>query len=143
MKRVQLSGSNSKAVGYTALKESQPDCQLSPLTPCCLRSCLKKASEVACLLRGGHLTVALQGESHDPQGPAHIIQSIHNSQRLPLINVTLAPPSLPYHTAAGREHAHSVERVYVDRNHIHRGSKDTLTPAERQKLVEEYSLVPN
>eukprot|EP00064_Thunnus_orientalis_P015485 superscaffoldBa00002874_g15538 len=27
------------------------------------RSCLKKASEVACLLRGGHLTVALQGES--------------------------------------------------------------------------------
>lgn len=40
------------------------------LSPMC-RWCLKKASEVACLLRGGHMTVALQGESREP----FIIQS--------------------------------------------------------------------
>ena len=31
------------------------------------RCCLRKAGEVACLLRGGHMTVALQGESGDLQ----------------------------------------------------------------------------
>ena len=37
------------------------------LSPPRFRCCLRKAGEVACLLRGGHMTVALQGESGDLQ----------------------------------------------------------------------------
>lgn len=111
LNRVQLTGSNSKAVGLHGSKANQPEHQCSPLTPCHLRSCLKKASEVACLLRGGHLTVALQGESRDPQGLARIIRSIHNSRRLPLINLTLVPPSFPYHAATRQQRVHSAEHV--------------------------------
>ncbi|TNN37143.1 Myotubularin-related protein 11 [Liparis tanakae] len=40
------------------------------------RACLRKASEVACLLRGDHLTVALQGESRDPRPGSYC--SIHS-----------------------------------------------------------------
>lgn len=52
------------------------------------RSCLKKASEVACLLRSGHLTVALQGESCDLRPRLvlfnpFIIQGTSLSLRLP------------------------------------------------------------
>uniref|UniRef100_A0A3Q3FMP7 Myotubularin related protein 11 n=1 Tax=Labrus bergylta TaxID=56723 RepID=A0A3Q3FMP7_9LABR len=44
------------------------------------RSCLRKASEVACLLRGGHLTVALQGESCDPDPVAIYRQKAHSTE---------------------------------------------------------------
>lgn len=59
---------------------------------CVCRLCLRKASEVACLLRSGHLTVALQGESHD----AGLMLFVHYSHHLPL----------PWRSC---EHPHSTE----------------------------------
>lgn len=69
-------------------------CLSRDVTPPVCRSCLRKASEVACLLRSGHLTVALQGGSRDA-GP-WLVFFIYYSHGLPLINA--AEESLHAHS---------------------------------------------